>query len=122
MLTCGMRTYTKLLENRGQLCHAYVAGSALEHLAQGTRLMGKEFLPSLPCSGSVGVKDHSYIARRVICLPGSELNTGRTLLISVGAGWAHKGTFVGIICYSELWSLLLNTCGFIKSRVLSKRR
>lgn len=40
---------------------------------------------------------------------------GRTLLISVGAGWAHKVIFVGIICYSELWSLLLNTCGFIKS-------
>lgn len=65
MLTCSMCTYTKLLENRGQLCHAYVAESALERLVQGTRLMGKEFLPSLPCSDSVGVKEHSYIARRV---------------------------------------------------------
>lgn len=61
-----MRTYTKLLENREQLCRAFVAESALERLAQGTRMMGKEFLPSFPCSDSVGVKDHSYIARRVI--------------------------------------------------------
>ena len=76
-----MHSYTKLVENRGQLCCAYVADI---------------------CSDSFGVKDHPCIAMRVISLLGSELNLGRTLLISVRDEWAHKGTFVGVFCYFEL--------------------
>lgn len=47
--------------------------------------------------------------RKVICLPGSELNVGRIMMIFVGAGWAHEGTFLDIVCYSQLWSVLSNT-------------